>query len=75
MPKWEYYVLQNTASPTVVGVFGYTPDGKRLRFSEQSGTTELVKVLNKLGSEGWEVISNAAEGYNSTWTLRRLLPD
>lgn len=71
MQKWEYYIIQNVATPTHVGVFGYTPDGKRLRYSEESGTLQMTMVLNKLGSEGWEVSGTTAEGYYTTWTLKR----
>lgn len=72
MQKWEYYLLQNVATPNRVGVYGYQPDGTRIKLSEETGTAQISNQLNKLGEEGWEVVGNSAEGYFNTWTLKRI---
>ncbi len=74
MQKWEYSVLRHTSGSMGSEVVYIGPDGVRKKVP--LGEEDILKELNKLGVEGWEVASYGnAESmggiYRETWTLKR----
>lgn len=66
---WEYCTLEWLWD---VGVFRCTmPDGREVQ--ETGSYVELVGLLNRLGSDGWEAATCVASANWLFWTLKRPL--
>jgi hypothetical protein len=76
MTKWEYATVEWYWNDEKKNIITYLPAKKR---NEDTGTDhQLIKVLNNLGAQGWEVVTSCSSGndYHPKgawvyWTLKR----
>jgi hypothetical protein len=78
---WEYcvvesngYIAQSRNGRRILtyGVLVHLPGGRQMFQKAGVGNTKVaVQMLNKLGNNGWEVVSHASYFGNLTWTLKR----
>lgn len=65
--KFEYGILDETNHRFV------TPGGlwDEITYKGIYSTSNIVKALNDLSREGWEVVSESSNATSRSWTLRR----
>jgi hypothetical protein len=74
MQKWEYsFLVRDWAKVTGDAAF-IGPDGIKRDCSHI--VSDMLRELNKLGAEGWEVVGYGTSGshlfaYQAIWTLKR----
>ena len=77
MQKWEYSYILYTYKPSKLDLI--QPNGQRTVVKADNVKSEdAVLLLNKLGSEGWEVVAFSEGGEKPetsfrSWTLKRPL--
>ncbi len=73
MQKWEYSLLGRVQQEAFSGeeIFFIGPDGTKKNYNAKKEGL-LLRALNKLGAEGWEVVGYAVNrGNDEIWTLKR----
>ena len=69
MTRYEFatiYLFRGIGGGTILNL----PDGSEQKFA--ANMTEVTRVLNFLGREGWQLVSGGA-GAENIWTLQRAL--
>ncbi len=74
MQKWEYCVLRYTSGSIGNEAVFIGSDGARRKIPHRD--EGFLQELNRLGAEGWEVVSygnseSKAGTYREAWTLKR----
>ena len=67
MTKWEYALVRCGG-----GKFALLPDGSVHELG--SDLRDILSLLNRMGTDCWEVVASAGENNSVTWTLKRPLP-